>query len=57
MSDEREIKEALDEGIIDKEEYDLAYKTTDELLLELKNKTNKFVNRGLNDYLKFRKNG
>ena len=56
MSDEREIKEALDEGIIDKEEYDLAYTTTDELLLELKNKTNKFVNRGLNDYLKFRKN-
>ena len=56
LSDEREIKEALDNGIIDEEEYNLAYKATDELLLELKNKTNKFVNRGLTDYLKYRKN-
>ena len=56
LSDEREIKDALNKDIIDKEEFDLAYKATDELLLELKNKTNKFVNRGLDDYFKYRKN-
>ena len=52
---EERIKKALKEGKIDQEQYDLAYDIANSLMEELKNGTNKFVNRKLEDYLKYRK--
>lgn len=56
LDDEKELKSALKENIIDKEEYDLAYTEADKLMKELLENKNKFVNRGLQDYYKYRKN-
>lgn len=56
LDDQNELKDALEKGTIDKEEYDFAYQVTDELMNELKQKENIFVNRGLKDYFKYRKN-
>ena len=56
LDDQNELKDALEEGIIDKEQYDFAYRIANELMNELKEENNVFVNRGLQDYLKYRKN-
>lgn len=56
LEDRNDLSDALKSGQIDQEKYDFAYKVADKIMKELKNKTNKFVNRGLEDYLKYRKN-
>ena len=52
----KELKDALKEELIDKEEYELAYREADKLMQELLKNENKFVKRGLIDYYKYRKN-
>ena len=49
LSDRNDLEEALEEGVIDKEQYDYAYQITDKLLKELKNGQNRFVKRGIKD--------
>jgi len=49
--DEDELIEALEEKKITKEVYDMAYKTLEKLLTEIKNKTNKYINMDLTKYL------
>ena len=50
LDDRNDLKRALKEEVIDQEQYDFAYDITHKLMKELKNKTNRFVNRGLDDY-------
>ena len=45
--DEKELEEALENGLISKKDYDLANRVTKELVNELKNKTNKYMNMDL----------
>lgn len=56
LDDKDELKAALKEGKIDQEEYDLAYNIANPLMKELLEGKNIFVNRGLKDYFKYRKN-
>ena len=56
LDDRDELKEALRNGIIDEEEYNLAYSEANKLMEELKQEKNIFVNRNLEDYFKYRKN-
>ncbi len=49
LSDRNDLEEALEKGIIDKEQYDYAYQITDKLLKELKSGQNRFVKRGIKD--------
>ncbi len=56
LDDRDELKDALKEGKIDQEEYDLAYSVANSLMEELLEGKNVFVNRGLKDYIKYRKN-
>ena len=56
LDDRDELKDALKQGKIDKEQYDLAYNVANKLMEELKKGNNKFVNRNLEDYFKYRKN-
>lgn len=56
LEDRNDLSSALKNGAIDQEKYDFAFKVADSLMKELKSKTNKFVNRGIEDYLKYRKN-
>ena len=56
LDDEKELKDALKEEVIDKEEYELAYREADKLMQELLKIENKFVKKGLIDYYKYRKN-
>ena len=56
LDDRNELKAALKDGIIDEQQYDLAYKIANSLMKELKDGNNRFVNRGLEDYFKYRKN-
>lgn len=56
LEDRNDLSDALKRGDIDQEKYDFAFKIADKLMKELKNGTNKFVNRGLKDYLEYRKN-
>ena len=56
LDDRDELKEALRNGIIDEEEYNLAYSEANKLMEELKQGKNIFVNRNLEDYFKYRKN-
>lgn len=51
LLDEDELIEAYNNKIITKEQMELAYRVTDKLMKELKNKTNKFVNMNLRDLL------
>ena len=51
ISDQDELEEALNEDIITKTQYDKAYNIANQLMNEIKNGTNIFVNRGLTDYL------
>ena len=56
LDDRDELKDALNDGKIDQEEYDLAYEVANSLMEELLTNNNIFVNRGLKDYYKYRKN-
>lgn len=56
LDDRDELKGALNDGKIDQEEYDLAYEVANSLMEELLTNNNIFVNRGLKDYYKYRKN-
>ena len=56
LDDRDELKDALNDGKIDQEEYDLAYEDANSLMKELLTNNNIFVNRGLKDYYKYRKN-
>ena len=56
LEDRNDLSDALKNGAINKEKYDFAFKIADSVMKELKNKTNRFVNRGIEDYLKYRKN-
>ena len=56
LDDRDELKDALNDGKIDQEEYDLAYEVANSLMEELLTNNNIFVNRGLKDYYKYTKN-
>ena len=56
LDDRDELKDALNDGKIDQEEYDLAYEVANSLMEELLTNNNIFVNRGLKDYYEYRKN-
>ncbi len=56
LEDRNDLSNALKNGEIDQKKYDFAFEIADKLMKELKNKTNRFVNRGIEDYLKYRKN-
>ena len=56
LEDRNDLSNALKDGDIDKEKYDFAYQVADSLMKELKQGTNKFVNRGIQDYMRYRKN-
>lgn len=49
--DLNELKGALEAEKISKDDYELAEKTKEKLLFEIKNKNNKYVNMKLDDYL------
>ena len=51
LDDRDELKDALNDGKIDQEEYDLAYEVANSLMEELLTNNNIFVNRGLKDYI------
>ena len=55
LVDCNELEEALKENIIDKEQFDMAYIEAEKLRKELKEKKNWYVNRGLEDYWKIKK--
>ncbi len=50
--DEDELKEALDNKIISKKDYNLAYKVGNRVLKEINNKTNKYFNMDIIKYIK-----
>ena len=52
--DQEELQEALDGNIITKEQFENAYITANNLVREIKNGTNVFINRGLKDYFDIR---
>lgn len=56
LDDRDELKKALVDGVIDAQEYDIAYKEAINLMDELVQDNNIFVKRGLRDYYKYRKN-
>lgn len=55
LDDRDELKKALKEGKIDEEQYELAYKVANNLMEEILDGKNIFINRGLKDYLKYKK--
>ncbi len=56
LEDRNDLSAALKNGDITQQEYDFAFEVAAKLMKELKDGTNKFVNRGLKDYLIYRKN-
>ncbi len=56
LDDSKELEQALKDNIIDKEQYEMAYKVAADLMKELKEKKNWYVNRGLKDYWELKKN-
>ena len=50
--DEDELKSALDNKLISKKEYNMAYKVGNKLLKEIQNKTNKYLNIDIIKYIK-----
>lgn len=56
LDDRDELNAALKEGKIDNEQYTIAYGAANALMRELLEGKNKFINRGLKDYYKYRKN-
>ena len=55
LDDRDELSKALKEGKIDEEQYDLAYKIANNLMEEILDGKNIFINRGLKDYIKYKK--
>ena len=51
VDDEHELKDALDKGVITKADFELANRTTQKLVDELKAGTNRFKNMDLSKYL------
>lgn len=49
--DEDELEEALASGVITKDEFDFAVKLKDELLAEIANKSNKFIELDIGKYM------
>ena len=49
--DQQDLQEALDENVITQEQYNKAYHIANQLMSEIQNGTNVFINRGLTDYL------
>ena len=49
--DQQDLQEALDEKVITEEQYHKAYNIANQLMSEIQNGTNVFINRGLTDYL------
>lgn len=49
--DQEELQEALDNNVITEEQYHKAYNIANQLMSEIQNGTNIFINRGLTDYL------
>ena len=54
--DQEELEEALEQKIITKEQYDSAYNIANQLVDEIKNGSNVFINRGIEDYLNLKNN-
>ena len=50
--DEDELKSALDNKLISKKDYNMAYKVGNKLLKEIQNKTNKYLNIDIIKYIK-----
>lgn len=50
--DEDELKSALDNKLISKKDYNMAYKVGNKLLKEIQNKTNKYLNIAIIKYIK-----
>lgn len=50
------MSDALKKGGINQEKYNFAFDVADKLMKELKSGTNRFVNRGIKDYLEYRTN-
>lgn len=55
LIDQQELQEALDENLITKEQYQKAYNVANQLMSEIQNGTNVFINRGLTDYLNIKR--
>lgn len=53
--DQQDLQEALDEKVITEEQYNKAYNIANQLISEIKNGTNVFINRGLTDYLNIKR--
>lgn len=56
LDDRDELENALRIDKIDQEEYNLSYNIANSLMEEILEGKNKFINRGLTDYFKYRKN-
>lgn len=56
LEDRNDLLDALKKGDINKEKYNFSFEVADKLMKELKRGENRFVNRGIKDYLKYRKN-
>lgn len=54
LADENELIDSYKKGEIDKETFDYCYKVAEKLMNELTKGNNRFVNRGLKDYLKMK---
>ncbi len=54
LADENELIDSYKNGEIDKETFDYCYKVAEKLMNELLKGSNRFVNRGIKDYLKMK---
>ena len=52
--DAEELEAAYNDGIVSREECDLAWNTFTKVEQELKNRKNKFINRGIKDYVNYK---
>ena len=55
LADCNELEQALKDNIIDQEQFDMAYREAENLMKEIKEKKNWYVNRGLKDYWEIKK--
>lgn len=53
LKDEDELKDALNNGIITQDDFNLAYRSANKLIKEIHEKTNKFINLDLKSLLKY----
>ncbi|MBO6195322.1 MAG: DUF402 domain-containing protein [Bacilli bacterium] len=54
LADENELIDSYKKGEIDKDTFDYCYKVAEKLMNELSKGNNRFVNRGIKDYLKMK---